>query len=340
MISYADASSIPCNVINGFSEEKIQELLNVIIDHYYSVGFPYYSKTSPKIEKEFRKLQKFNVSDLELDGNVLQQNMLGLSSANAFHPEMWEVQCRKSRTCMDAFLDRELFYKALRKRVKYSDTCLVDFNIRKSLKVFSGVQGVSNFRPTISKWVYDRFCPTGGKVLDPCAGYGGRLMGAMSSHIGNYIGIDPNWISQKGNTEFKDRLRCLGSEVCVELVTSPFEDYTSSEKYDLIFTSPPYFDIEKYSLDDNQSYKRYPKIDIWIEKFLKVLISNSFEYLVPGGYLVLNVGGKIVDDALRIGNSLMGTPTIYYMRLSKMFGHKDKGEISHKTEPIFIWKKN
>jgi hypothetical protein len=32
-------------------------------------------------------------------------------------------------------------------------------------------------------------------------------------------------------------------------------------------------------------------------------------------------------------------PEVYHMRLSKMLGQGNKDTVSHKTEPIFIWKK-
>lgn len=339
MITYEDAIRIPCRELKNYPEQEISDVINVIIDHYYSEGFPYYSPTSPKIEKEFQDLVDFDVKRLELENNILQQFMLGLSSANAFHPEMWDVQCNKSKTSMQIYKDRKLFYDALRKRVRYSDTCLVDFNVRKSLKAF-GVQAVSNFRPTISKWVYENFCPKDGKVLDPCAGYGGRLMGAMASHIGEYIGVDPNTLTQTYNWTFSKKLKTLGSAVNVELYSTPFEDFiVSNNRYDLVFTSPPYFDIEKYSKDENQSYVRYPNKDLWVDRFLRILITNSYNSVKSGGYVVLNVGGKIVKETQEIGTSLMGEPKIYYMRLSKILGQKDKETVSHKVEPIFVWKK-
>lgn len=338
MITYQEAIKIPCREINTYPESQIEEIINVVIDHYYANGFPYYSQTSPKIDKEFQNLVDFDVTRLELENKTLQQFMLGLSSANAFHPEMWDVQCKKSKTSMQIYKDRKLFYAALRKRVRYSDTRLVDFNVRKSLKAF-GVQAVSNFRPTISKWVYEKFCPEGGKALDPCAGYGGRLMGAMTSHIDKYVGIDPNRDTQEGNQLFSRKLSSLGSEVNVELYITPFEDFDVFDEYDVAFTSPPYFDIEKYSKDSNQSYIRYPNKDLWIDKFLRVLITKSYNAVKLGGYVVLNVGGEIIKETQEIGTSLMGEPEIYYMRLSKILGQKDKEKTSHKVEPIFVWKK-
>ena len=38
---------------------------------------------------------------------------------------------------------------------------------------------------------------------------------------------------------------------------------------DLCFTSPPYFDTEKYSDEDTQSYKKFPTEDGWVNGFFE-----------------------------------------------------------------------
>lgn len=341
-MNYLEISKIPCTKIKTLPEEEIDAIVDVVIEHYYEVGFPYYEINEAKILKEFESLCDFDVKRLELENNTLQQFMLGLNTANSFHPEMWTTQCKKAKTPMDIFLDRDLFKTALKKRIKYSDTKLVDFNIRKSLKAF-GTQAVSNFRPTIAKWVYEKFSPAGGDVLDPCAGYGGRLMGAMCSHVGSYIGVDPNVDAINGNKELQKTIKkiALRKTPNVTLIQSPFEDVRLEDSYDLIFTSPPYFDIEKYSQEDTQSYIRYPTYESWKNNFLKVLIEKSKTLLKKDGYFALNVGGILIDDTRSIGDEVFGTqPEIYYMRLSKFLGQGNKNSVSHKLEPIFIWKKN
>jgi 16S rRNA G966 N2-methylase RsmD len=341
-MTYDEIIQVPCTILKALPEPEINSIINTIIDHYYANGFPYYQIDTEKIKKEVLSLSNFDVDRLELPDNNLQQFMLGLNTVNTFHPEMWITRCRNAKTPMDVFMDRELFKVALRKRIKYSDTKMVAFNIRKSLKAF-GVQAVSNFRPTIAKWVYEKFSPSGGRVLDPCAGYGGRLMGAMCSHVGSYIGIDPNEVSVNGNYKLAMAIQRVSKKEIpfVTILPQPFEEFVSTEKYDLVFTSPPYFNIEKYSEDESQSYIRYKTYDIWVEKFLKVLIKNSKEFLKPNGYFALNVGGILIKDTLSIGNETFGCePTIYHMRLSKILGQGNKSETSHKTEPVFVWRNN
>lgn len=339
---YNYATSIPCNVIATMSESSIDEIVKIILDYYEENGFPYYEINVNHIRKELIAMTYFDVSTLELDNNMLEQTMLGLRTVNAFHKEMWSTKCRNALTPMEVFSDKQLFEKAIRKRIKLSDSKLAPFNIRKSLKVFSGAQSVSNFRPTIAKWVYQKFVPAGGVVLDPCMGYGGRLFGAYASSIGKYVATDPNREAYDGNVSLYNTLKSIddnGKQVI--LYNCPFEDFATEMKFDLVFTSPPYYNVEKYS-DQNgtQSYVRYPLYNEWVAGFLRPLIQKSFDLLKPGGYLVLNVGEPITSDTEKIGDEIFGKHETYYMRLSKMLGSSNKSEISHKLEPILCWRKD
>ena len=61
-----------------------------------------------------------------------------------------------------------------------------------------------------------------------------------------------------------------GIEKKVEMNASGAEVVNFSKyenQSDLVFTSPPYFDTEKYSDDEAQSYLLYPKLDLWLENF-------------------------------------------------------------------------
>jgi 16S rRNA G966 N2-methylase RsmD len=329
----------PCKILKLLSSDEKGIIAEQIVKYYRAVGFPYYSLTIHEMQKILDKLYIYNTDNLILTDYTLQQNMLGLNLANMFHPQMWEVKCGNSKTPMEIFLDDALFKKAILKRIEYSDTKLQPFNIRKSLKVF-GAQSVSNFRPTIAKWVYENFS-NNGIVLDPCMGYGGRLLGACSCKIERYIGIDPDINQYRGNIAMIETITDLGFKVPkIFLYDSPFEDFSkclSSSFFDLVFTSPPYFNKEKYSNDSTQSWIRYPVFSDWLDKFLYVLVDESFRVLKQGGYLVLNVSDSLANYLCTyIGES----PTfIWNMRLSNIIGRRNNNKESHKTEKILIWKK-
>jgi len=59
--------------------------------------------------------------------------------------------------------------------------------------------------------------------------------------------------------------------------------------FDIAFTSPPYFNVERYSYDDTQSWVRYKDIDDWNELFLQKSLDNVWKTIKPGGYLLVNI---------------------------------------------------
>jgi hypothetical protein len=153
----------------------------------------------------------------------------------------------------------------------------------------------SQFKPNVAKGIYDRYkCKN---VLDFSAGWGDRLAGFYASDYGElYVGVDPKkenhpiYIQQ---TEFYEKHRTLfeGERKC-EFICLPAEDADLS-KYegmmDIVFTSPPYFSVERYSHDDTQSWVRYKHIDDWNKLFLHKAIENVWKTLRPGGLLMVNI---------------------------------------------------
>ena len=82
------------------------------------------------------------------------------------------------------------------------------------------------------------------------------------------------------------------------------------DKFDLILTSPPYFNLELYTAGD-QSTNKYPTWEIWTEQWLKPVILASLSCLKDGGiscwsvknfksdkkYLLADITKKIHNDA-------------------------------------------
>jgi hypothetical protein len=100
---------------------------------------------------------------------------------------------------------------------------------------------INQFRPTIARWIYATLGAKRG-ILDFSSGWGGRCLAAMSMGI-PYIGVDAN---TKLETSYK-RLVELDPSATVTMIFKPSEQVDFSKyDYDLVFTSPPYFMIERY----------------------------------------------------------------------------------------------
>tara|TARA_A100001515_G_scaffold28783_1_gene22329 strand:+ start:734 stop:1960 length:1227 start_codon:yes stop_codon:yes gene_type:complete len=153
----------------------------------------------------------------------------------------------------------------------------------------------SQFKPNVAKIIYDKL---GSKnVLDFSAGWGDRLAGFYGSETGEYyLGIDPrkeNHPIYHKQAEFYDKHRTLFEvEKRYEFIESPAEDVDFSEyedTFDTVFTSPPYFNVERYSYDDTQSWVKYKDIKDWNEKFLQKTLKNLWCSVKAGGYLLVNI---------------------------------------------------
>ena len=186
------------------------------------------------------------------------------------------------------------------------------------------IQVAVNFPSMTAKYLYERFTEDIKdqeviNIYDPSAGWGGRILGAMAVRDDrriHYIGTDPNTDNfnddgdyskyasladfyntktYRGNPIFSEtntyHLFREGSE---EIGKHPdFQKYKG--QFDLIFTSPPYFNREAYSEDPTQSYKKFgSSYESWRDGFLKPTLETCVEYLRSDRYLLWNVADLLV----------------------------------------------
>ena len=161
----------------------------------------------------------------------------------------------------------------------------------------------SQFKPNVAKVLYDKL--NSKSILDFSAGWGDRLAGFYASEYSEYyLGIDPrkeNHPIYEEQKEFYSKHNGLFEiDKDCEFIESPAEDveydgYT--EIFDTVFTSPPYFSVERYSYDDTQSWVRYKEIDDWNENFLQKTIKNLWVSIKSGGYLLVNIADVFARTA-------------------------------------------
>ena len=168
----------------------------------------------------------------------------------------------------------------------------------------------AQFKPNVAKVLYDKL---GSKsILDFSAGWGDRLAGFYASEYSEYyLGIDPrkeNHPIYEEQKEFYSKHNGLFEiDKDCEFIESPAEDveydgYT--EIFDTVFTSPPYFSVERYSYDDTQSWVRYKEIDDWNVKFLQKTIKKLWYSVRSGGYLLVNISDVYSGKWLEICNPM------------------------------------
>ena len=153
----------------------------------------------------------------------------------------------------------------------------------------------SQFKPNVAKVLYDKL--NSESILDFSAGWGDRLAGFYASDKSEYyLGIDPrkeNHPIYEEQSKFYEKHRGFFEvNKKSEFLCSPAEDVDFSHyvnKFDTVFTSPPYFSVERYSYDDTQSWVRYKDIEDWNRDFLQKTLKNLWSSIKSNGYLLVNI---------------------------------------------------
>ena len=337
-------------VTNNIDIIDIDYGVDIIFKYYRKYGFPHYTIREEEKHEHMRKLIKFNHTTI-IDNDVIIQTMHALRLAwTYFEPHFWDVKCGNSkRSSWENFHDDDKLKKIIRKTLKYHQNFgnhetpirYTKNRFRQLLKMYEG-QAVSNFRPTAAKYIYETYGGDG-VTWDMSCGWGGRLLGALSSkRIKKYIGTEPSTNTFKGLKNIQKDFDYINTKVELhKLGSEVFKPKDNS--VDLCFTSPPYFDTEKYSDEDTQSYIKFPTEKEWIDGFLFQTMKNSFESLKKNGYLLLNIantssGKNIVNGTLDIakGFDLKHEQTLKLSLSTLAKGGEGTG---FKYEPIYVFKK-
>jgi hypothetical protein len=322
----------------NMSHNDLEKFVRKIFVYYRENGFPYYPTDTETRTKEFEKLKNFDRSGL-FENDTIKQTMHGLGLAWSYFPHSFDVKCNNKLTPYEAFMDDEIFMGVIRKRLKMG-TYVSDSGIRKMLKIYTGTQGVSNFRPTAAAAIYNTFAKNG-VVWDMSGGWGGRLLGAIISGVDTYIATEPSLETFEG---LMDITEDFGESINIQIHCKGSEDFRPDKKsLDLCFTSPPYFDLEKYADEPTQSYVKFNTKDAWIEGFLRPTFENCHYGLKDDGCMLINIADvkgkhninleeKTVQVAEEVGFRLVKTIKLALSNIN--LGGKD---VKFKYEPIFIF---
>lgn len=172
---------------------------------------------------------------------------------------------------------------------------------------FGGAKMPLDFPAELARDLINEFAGEGGRVLDPCAGWGGRLVGFLASDAAEYDGTDASPNQCEGDRLIFDTFRdTMQGEKSATITCSPFEKRTlQGDYFDMAITSPPYFDTEKY-IGGEQSWSA-GSYEHWRDSFYQQLIAKVFGALKPGGVFCLQVGSQrypLLNDGTRIAESV------------------------------------
>lgn len=195
--------------------------------------------------------------------------------------------------------------------------------------------GCGNFRSSLVAGFIEMY---GAKsVLDISAGWGDRLIACIVKNV-RYVGFDPN-------TALRNRydaiINHLESSASATVITAPFEtaDLSTYGKFDMVFSSPPFFDLEIYSTEDTQSNVVYPEYEAWVNGFLKPSLDKAWSALNSGGYMVISMNNVTKEQDI-VGSMIEHMKTANDADLYDFFAHQEAGRKSGIAQPMFVWRKD
>lgn len=218
--------------------------------------------------------------------------------------------------------------------------------MRNSVKQSPGVFPVS-----IAHYYYSHFLPWESRgrkryLLDMSSGWGDRLIAAMKFENLHYVGVDPN---EAIHPKYAEILKTYpaAKNFSAKMLPYRFEDVpketlmkeSAGKKYDLMFSSPPYFIAEQY-FDDVDVYDA--NVNTWLSKFIEPSIKKIAEVLNPkGAYMII-----VINDAWIIDKPQHWTEKIInYARKIPGMNYRGMQKYSHRvspfrttTQPVFIFR--
>ena len=332
------------------------KLVDDVFNIYRSVNvipITYFTLEGCKAELKAISLKSNSVED----GKISVGNTAGQNFSRFWFPNMQEAYTRKDKmvSMRARFYDDPRLKRAISFCYKYrdeGDKSVLPANIRRALDLVSGGT-IANFKPMNARAVFEYICPTmWGNVLDFSSGYGGRMIGALTSNMRySYTGIDPNTKTYNGLVALGELMTSLGLGSGYAMNHIPSEQFeVEPESFDAAFSSPPYFNLETYTDEPTQCMNSCSNIDEWFDKYAEPTIKMLHKVLVKDGLYAVNIAdykdGKeefnIVDRWKKVSeqNGFRYIEQIDMLLNVRPGTGNNKLENSYKSEGIYIFKKS
>jgi 16S rRNA G966 N2-methylase RsmD len=271
--------------LRNLSDKSFEDVVEELANQLEKVSL-FYEYTTEQLNRDWELLKNWHSTT----NSINSTSRLGMKLCEQFFPNFYHIEDNKGRSFINQWNEENLI-KVLRWNRKSHSTPYLS-ELKRGIYFCCGLCKSTMFRPQLAKMIVEHYDAK--IVLDPCAGWGGRMLGTVSAGA-KYIAFEPNIITWMN-------LKYLSEVLNIEdKVTLICDDALNMEEYDIpkvdmIITSPPYFDLEIYSHDETQSITNCYNYDNWSERFLKSIIDKSLSYLKDGGVSCWNVASVGKND--------------------------------------------
>jgi 16S rRNA G966 N2-methylase RsmD len=280
---------------------KQEEHIDGLIDFYQSKGIERLIDRPHKWENHMSRVININPENLIRESYISFSN-LGNRFLMSHFPNFWSAKAKGGQSPKEVFNNKEYLGDIIR-QIIIQGYFPSQEKILKALQRYRGNKKVSGFMPCVAKSIYHKYCNDGDRVLDFCAGYGGRLFGSMScDKVKSYTGIEVNFDTYLGLQNLHNTLRLHG-EIKKEVTILNQDSILGMQQFrdnvfDFCFTSPPYFNAELYEDESGQSFNKYPKYGQWFEEYLIGAVREAMRVSKRVAINMDNTGGYMIADDL------------------------------------------
>jgi hypothetical protein len=184
------------------------------------------------------------------------------------------------------------------------------------------ISAINIMRPLNCMEIYAKYDAK--KVLNFCAGWGGSTVAASALNLEAWYGVEINGDLKEPYDNMMTYLRKKSdTKMSVWFGDAVDFDYSSVD-YDTVFSSPPYYFLEKYA--NNMAYESKKDMD---ETFYKPVFAKTFAHLKPGGHYIINICKEVYDNVLK---KLLG-------EAHDVFPLKKSKRQNNYTEMVYVWHK-
>lgn len=159
--------------------------------------------------------------------------------------------------------------------------------IRRAVFMNAGIANSSFYRPHFALQLIRQHGGSNGTLYDPCAGWGGRMLGTVAAGW-QYYACEPN---PDTHVNLDRMINFIGAHNQANILCQPAEsfDLATVGTVDVVLTSPPYFNLEIYNNLNNQCYHQWSNYQDWSSQWLQPLITHCLINLNQDGISAWNV---------------------------------------------------
>ena len=293
--------------------QEREELVDWVFNYYRENGFPSLQLPDKTLKNSLNSIKKIKPNSvLNNEGYIKNTSSTGTNIIKHFcGSKYYGSKLGKSNSTYDVFNNDDLLTKVLKNRMGWCQSGedgvkrpyvfgITDKMILQGIRSSGLSINVSQFKPAVAKFLYNKYVPEGGSVWDYSAGWGARLLGAMSLGL-EYYGTDPHTYKDLNSMlkffggKGKIFNKCSEDNLLLDLVPT----------VDFVMSSPPYFNLEIYCDELSQSYNQYQNYNDWLENYWKATVYNSINLLKENGkfcFIAVEKVGKmdLYQDMLKI----------------------------------------